>query len=99
MNSREFVFHPAAIEEAMLAALWYRERSPVTASRFVDEVNRVLDRILEAPTRWPRSFGGTRKVKLPCFPFMIIYRESETHILLVAVAHGRRHPSYWHDRL
>src|SRR5882672_4367728 len=64
MSGPEFWFHPAAINKAVLAARWYRERSPVTAERFVAEVNRVLDRILEAPTRWPRGFGGTRKIKM-----------------------------------
>jgi len=99
MRGRDFLLHPAAIEEATLSAQWYRERNPETAKRFVDEVNRALDRILKAPTRWPRGFGGTRRVSLPCFPFVIIYRESETQILLVAVAHGRRDPAYWRHRL
>jgi putative addiction module component (TIGR02574 family) len=36
---------------SLAEARWCRERSPVTAERFVAEVNRVLNRILEAPTR------------------------------------------------
>ena len=99
MSDREFLFHPAAIEEAMHAARWYRERSPQAAKRFVEEVNQVLDRILEAPELWPRGVGGTRKIKLPCFPFLVIYRESHQQIVVMAVAHGRRHPNYWHERL
>lgn len=92
-------FHPAAIEEAESAARWYRKRSLVAAERFVDELNQAIDSILEAPQRWPRGARGTRKVKLPCFPFLVIYRESEGVVLILAVAHGRRRPGYWKDRL
>ncbi len=55
MSASSFSFHPAAIEEAVSATRWYRERSPLAATRFVAELNEVIDRILEAPHRWPRS--------------------------------------------
>lgn len=99
MSAASFTFHPAAIEEAVLAARWYRERSPLAASRFVAELDDVIDKIIEAPLRWPRSARGTRKVKLPCFPFLVIYREQKGAVLILAVAHGSRRPGYWKDRL
>ena len=92
-------FHPAAIEEAEAAARWYRQRSPRAAARFVDELNQVIERIREAPSRWPRGTRGTRKAKLPCFPFLVIYRESQGAVLILAIAHGRRRPGYWKNRL
>jgi plasmid stabilization system protein ParE len=51
MNFGSFSFHPDAIEEAWLAARWYRERSPIAARRFVSELNEVIDKIVEAPQR------------------------------------------------
>ena len=98
MSAPSFSFHPAAIEEAHSAARWYHERSPLAATRFVAELNQVIDRILEAPHRWPRSARGTRKIKLPCFPFLVIYRELEGSVLILAVAHGYRRPGYWKSR-
>jgi len=65
MSAASFSFHPAAIEEAIFAARWYRERSPLAATRFVAELNQTIDGILEAPHRWPRSAHDTRKLKLP----------------------------------
>lgn len=65
MSPASFSIHPEAVEEAVYAALWYRERSPITAKKFVVELNQVIDNILEAPHRWPVSARGTRKVKLP----------------------------------
>lgn len=99
MTPQDFSLHPAAIEEAVAAALWYRERSPRAAKRFVDELNQVLKRILEAPHRWPRSTNGTRKLNLPCFPFAVIYWEMQDVVRILAVAHGRRRPGYWKYRL
>jgi toxin ParE1/3/4 len=99
MTARELSFHPAAIEEAEAAARWYRQRSPRAAIRFVDEINQVVQRILESPQRWPRGPRGTRKAKLPCFPFIVIYREADDTIQILAVAHGRRRPGYWRTRL
>lgn len=99
MTPTKFSFHPAAIDEAEASARWYRERSSVAAARFVAELNQAIDRILEAPERWPHGARGTRKVKLPCFPFLVIYRVSEGAVLILAVAHGRRRPDYWKKRL
>ena len=99
MTARQLYLHPEAVEEAEVVARWYRERSPRTAARFVDEVNQAIDRILGAPNRWPLGSSGTRKIKLPCFPFAVIYRESGDIIQILAVAHGRRRPGYWRKRL
>ncbi len=99
MTTRQLYLHPAAVEEAEVAARWYHEQSPRAAARFVNEVNQAIDKILGAPKRWPRGSHGTRKAKLPCFPFAVIYRESADMILILAVAHGRRRPGYWSSRL
>ena len=99
MTAREISFHPAALDEAEAAARWYGQRSLRAASRFVDEINQVIERILESPERWPRGARGTRKAKLPCFPFIVVYRRAEEMIQILAVAHGRRRPGYWKTRL
>jgi plasmid stabilization system protein ParE len=98
MSATSFSFHPAAIEEAISATRWYRERSSLAATNFVAELNEAIDRILEAPHRWPLSSRGTRKLKLPCFPFLLIYREVDGSVLILAVAHGSRRPGYWKSR-
>jgi plasmid stabilization system protein ParE len=98
MTLKQLWLHPAAIAEAEAAACWYRERSALAATRFVHEVNLVIDKILDAPQRWPHGTHGTRKVKLPCFPFIIAYRELDETIQILAIAHGRRRPGYWARR-
>lgn len=99
MTAFQISIHEEALEEALAAANWYRERSPRAAQRFGSELNQAIDKILTAPHRWPQETNGTRKLKLPCFPFLVIYRESRNTIQVLAVAHGRRRPGYWKTRL
>ena len=98
MNAIELSFHPSAIDEAEAAARWYRERSPRAAARFVVELFDVIEKIRDAPQRWPRGGHSTRKAKLPCFPYLVIYRETDRIIQILAIAHGRRRPGYWKSR-
>jgi len=42
--------------------------------------------------------AGTRRYVLPDFPYSVIYFV-EAAIIIVAVAHDRRRPGYWRERL
>ena len=98
MTAKQVWLHPAAIEEAEGAARWYHERSPRVAGRFVEELNKVIDLVIDAPLRWPRGPHNTRRVRLPCFPFIVVYRETDDGVEIIAIAHGRRRPGYWKSR-
>jgi plasmid stabilization system protein ParE len=99
MTTRQLTFHPAAIAEAEEVSLWYSKRSELAATRFVEEFKLTCRKILKSPGRWPESSKGTRHVKLPCFPFSIVYRIVGTRVEVIAVAHGHRRPEYWKERL
>jgi plasmid stabilization system protein ParE len=91
-------FHPEAVEEAIAAERWYRERSESAASAFVAELDRAVELIGEGPHRWPRHVHGTRRYVMHRFPFVVVYRVAADEIQVVAVAHGRRRPDYWQRR-
>jgi plasmid stabilization system protein ParE len=99
MTTRQLIFHPAAIAEAEEVSRWYRNKSKLAASRFVQEFKLTCRKILKAPERWPASSNHTRRTKLPCFPFFVIYRVVGTRVEIIAVAHGHRQPEYWKTRL
>ncbi len=90
--------HPAATTEAEEAAAWYAERDPRVAQRFAEELDAALERIAEAPRRWPVYLHGTRRVRLTRFPYLVPYRDEPSRILVVAVAHAKRKPGYWSER-
>lgn len=80
------------------ARQWYAERSPAVAEAFVVELDLAVERVREAPHRWPRYGIGARRYILPRFPFSMIYRMQAELIEVVAVAHHRRKPGYWKSR-
>jgi plasmid stabilization system protein ParE len=91
-------FHPAAAAEVEAAVQWYAERSPLVAQAFAMELNACVERVREAPARWPRYVHDTRRYLFPRFPFSLIYRIRNEEIEIVAVSHHRRRPDYWRSR-
>ena len=98
MSRLPVFFHPEAMEEAEAAVRWYSGRGKQAAARLVQELARAVDTIAEAPSRWPLFEGGTRRLPLRRFPFLVVYRRSGEAVEIVAVAHGRRRPGYWRAR-
>jgi len=91
-------FHPEAVAEARAARAWYEARSPAAAEAFVVEVDRAIERILDDPDRPPVYMLGTRAVLLRRFPYLVVFRRTETGVQVIAIAHGRRRPGYWRSR-
>jgi toxin ParE1/3/4 len=71
----------------------------LAAAKFTEELSRAINLIAEAPQRWPDNIDGARKLLLQRFPFAVVYRELPSIIQVLAIAHGRRRPGYWKDRL
>jgi toxin ParE1/3/4 len=99
MAAKLLEIHPAALEETKSAVYWYYERSEPAAHNFAAELDRAVELILQAPDRWPQGDLGTRRFVLQRFPYVIVYRERETDVQILAVAHGNRRPLYWKERL
>ena len=45
---------------------------------------------------WRNTHKATR---LSIFPFDIVFEEFDDHIVIYAVAHTKRKPGYWRERL
>jgi plasmid stabilization system protein ParE len=92
-------FFDEAAEEIEETAAWYGKRSAVTRAGFLDEIDRALDAILDVPIRWPSHRDGTRRYVCRTFPYTVVYFVEDEIVFVVAVAHQKRHPRYWRDRL
>ena len=90
---------PAAGEEARAAARWYRQRNPIAAAAFEVEVRRAFGEISKSPDARPVHVEGTRRFLLRRFPYEVVYRIYPDRVLIVAVAHCKRKPGYWSDRV
>ena len=99
MTRRSVHIHPAALEEAEAATDWYAERSPARRGRFLNELQRAIEEISEHPDQFPAFEFGTRRIVLRKYTYVLVYRASATSVEIVAVAHGRRRPGYWRNRV
>ncbi|MGI9068072.1 MAG: type II toxin-antitoxin system RelE/ParE family toxin [Pyrinomonadaceae bacterium] len=92
-------FHPEADQELTEAKRWYRKRSQLAARAFATDINNALQDISVSPHRWPETTLGERRLVLSRFPFSILYRVRENVVFITAVAHQRRRPGYWRNRI
>lgn len=99
MNPKPVSIHPAALAEAEAAIDWYRSRSERAAKRFLDELSTAIERISNDPAQFMAVESGLRRLVLSRFPYVIVFREGASAIEIIAVAHGRRAPNYWRDRI
>lgn len=91
--------HPEAGEEAVAAVAWYAERNPGAAADLLSEIERAFERILENPLAFPSHRRGTRRYVMRHFPYAIVYRIAAAGLQVIAVAHAKRRPGYWKERL
>jgi len=91
-------FLPAADQDYRDALAWYQARSARAAAGFEAAVEVALQRIADNPELWPSCDEQHRFYVLRRYPYSIIYRHDGGEIVVVAVAHSRRSPSYWQGR-
>ncbi|MDB2686329.1 type II toxin-antitoxin system RelE/ParE family toxin [Mariniblastus sp.] len=91
--------HPDAEIDALNGYEWYAERNSSAADSFRLAITNAGQIILRDPLAWPAYKYGTQKYKLRQFPYKIIYIVEDDQVLVVAIAHDRRRPGYWLQRL
>ncbi len=92
-------FHPEALEEYRETTLYYAERDPGLALRFVEAVEDTIRRILESPERWRVLDEDVRRCLTRVFPYGVLYTIEPDFIFIVAVMHCSREPGYWRRRV
>jgi plasmid stabilization system protein ParE len=82
--------------------LWYDERRSGLGDEFVAEATALLESVATAPHSfplWPGVSGSRsipiRRAVMHRFPYVLAFEENPKHVLVLAVAHGKRRPVYW----
>jgi plasmid stabilization system protein ParE len=78
---------------------WYAQRSIRAAIGFAAEVEAALRSITSDPNRFARTFAGCQICRVKRYPYGVVYYQSDHAIHVVAIAHAKRRPEYWIDRL
>ncbi len=90
--------HPEAGTELVHAARYYEQQVRTLGAAFLDEVDRTVATILEAPDRWPVVEADIRRCMIARFPYAIYYRVLPDEVRILAFTHHSRHPDYWRRR-
>jgi plasmid stabilization system protein ParE len=96
MNVR---FLSPARQELDDAVAWYDQQADGLGKEFLDELDRVIRRVVAYPLSSIEIEPGLRRGLLARFPYGIIYGQDEDIVVIVAVAHLHREPRYWADRV
>jgi plasmid stabilization system protein ParE len=86
----------AELEEAVD---YYEGCRPGLGQEFAVEVQTAIARIVQHPLACARISKRSRRCRVTRFPYGIIYQIRPDHIVIVAVMHLRRDPSYWKSRI
>jgi toxin ParE1/3/4 len=96
------IVEPAEIEYRE-ATIWYRDRDPRVAERFVAETRRTLELIEAFPQIGGRvpdvDDNDVRQMPIHSFPYHVVFVRLVDRLEVVAFAHNRRRPAYFVDRL
>lgn len=93
------ILHEAEVE-LWEAVAYYESRSPGLGLDFQADIEASVHAISQAPDRWPVQGDGTRRYLTHRFPYVVVYIcLRPDHVWIIAVAHCKRKPQYWSDRI
>ena len=88
----------AARAELKNAVTWYEQQEAGAGTRFLKAVLEAMHAIEQAPQAWPFIGEQTQKYVLRQFPYNIVFEIDGDELIIIAIAHLRRRPSYWRSR-
>lgn len=92
-------FHPAARDEFLATAEYYDAVLTGLGRRFRNSVQGAIDRVETYPQLGREGPGHSRRAPVAGFPYDLVYRARGNVLEILALAHYRRRPGYWRDRL
>lgn len=96
MNVRFLTLAQQEVDEAVA---WFEERAEGKSVDFLDELDRNVRLVKTYPFAAPQIDREIRRRLFARFSYSLIYGIDHNAIVVIAVAHSRRAPLYWVDRL
>ena len=93
------IFDPEAQSEFLAAVRYYEDCQHGLGRLFRLVVESAIQKISETPFMYRILKAPFRRHLLLKFPYSIIYSIEPDHIRIIAVAHNKRKPGYWSNRV
>jgi len=80
---------------------WYEMQHPGLGYDFAGEVDATIHRICLNPEAYARVDRDVKRALVKRFPYGVMfgYDQAAEMVMIVAIAHLHRRPSYWSDRI
>ena len=96
----QYEFHAEARVEFLEVVSRYENEVPGLGARFIAEIERCIELLLDSPLIGKPYGGELRCFPLnDAFPFSLVYAAKGELLFIVAVAHQSRRPRYWKSRV
>ena len=100
----EHGFHADAWQELLAAITWHDSRSSGSGRELARAVARKIAQLERFPDSAPRHPGmpprfDVRRMGLTGWPYSMFLATVTRERRVIAFAHDKRRPGYWHDRL
>lgn len=93
-------FHRAALAEHLDQVAFYESRQPGLGADYLEEFDGLMARVVQNAQAYPAiGSSALRRAGMRRFPFHVIYLVHDMQIVIVAIAHHRRRPAYWVERI
>jgi plasmid stabilization system protein ParE len=96
---KPYILHPSARSDLLAATEYYERESFALAARFAAEIERLCGEICVNPHLHRHFRGEVRRHFGTAFSYAVVYAEEPDRVLVLAIAHFKRRPGYWVDRL
>ena len=96
---KRVTFHEEADAEAVEAARYYVGRVTGLGLSFLLDVEGTVEQVRSNPEAFQLVSDEVRHKLLRRSPYSVLYAIEPDRIRVLAVAHQRRRPGYWHGRL
>jgi toxin ParE1/3/4 len=95
---RKLRYHPLFDCDVREAAGWYDRRSPGLGDAFAGLVRECVSDVIADPQRFGLSPSGCRYVRVPRFPYVVLFDADDNEIRMLAVLHTARSMEKWRER-
>ena len=78
---------------------WYDASRLGLGDEFLAEVDGVVERMIENPSRFATVYRHVRRALLRRFPYKVFYYVEADRVVVIGVVHAKRHPQVWQSRV
>jgi plasmid stabilization system protein ParE len=97
--SHELIIRPEAEKDLAAAHDWYERQRAGLGSAFALSFVAAIEEILRRPTSFPIVRKQARRALIRRFTYAVYFIAGTTHISILAIVHGARHPKRRQKRI